>query len=574
MNFNLHLEVLLGLQDMGIKMTKKIFIFGLVLLFGIFLIGFSSAAISHCCEKRTDGAWCVDSSAGECATTGCGEDGTQTCLMEPTACISTSYCALGTCVDKDSGDCIRNTPQSRCDIGPRSFWDVRDPSEIPQCQVGCCSIGDQASFVTQTKCKNFATLYSIETHFQLNIQDEISCIATATPDAKGACVFERDFDTTCRMITKSECQEIEASTFHRDFLCTAEDLATNCAPTKKTTCVEEKDEVFFLDSCGNLANVYNSGLYENKQYWTKISEPNCDVKFSDVASENTAGTCGNCNYFNGSTCKTYNRIEDGTPSPTYGDNICRDLNCEFEFNGQSGIQSEEKFLHGETWCANSSGTTFLNVTGGDLIRTGIDGTYSLDTNLPGSRYFRMVCYNGEVTVEPCADRRAEVCVQSKREISGSSAITRQYRSAICRANAWQDCYVQDSTTCEDSTVRDCQLIKNGIYENGTIRYTCVPLVSPGFDFWVNGSGASDICGLATTTCTAKYSRKLDIGGDWKGDWEQESGKECFGGGESRNYKSSWGTDQKQRCAALGDCQGTFSEHDTFTKIQNYLRVLT
>ena len=34
--------------------------------------------------------------------------------------------------------------------------------------------------------------------------------------------------------------------FHEGFLCSAQELGTNCAMTEKTTCVEGEDEVFTM----------------------------------------------------------------------------------------------------------------------------------------------------------------------------------------------------------------------------------------------------------------------------------------------------------------------------------------
>lgn len=533
-------------------MNKKILMAGMFLLVGIFFVNFTLAV---CCEKTTSGAWCQDVPASQCDTN---------YLAEPTACSSTSYCKPGTCIDKRDGDCIENTPQQICD-SDKGFWSESTPEDLPQCQLGCCFIGEQAAFVTQTKCKSFASLYSIETHFQTNIQDEISCIASAFPDVKGACVFEREFESTCKMTTRSECQAISDADFHEGFLCTADELATNCAPTDETTCVEGRDEVFFLDSCGNVANVYDSDKIKEiggqilpadgeETYWKYLTAPDCSDGVGNAGSE----ICGDCSYFEGSTCKEYNRNKDGIKSDLVGDNICRSLGCEY-----GGVQ----YLHGETWCASSEGVTSLDVTGGELSAGEVDNT---ETNLPGSRYFRMVCYNSEVTVEPCEDKRAEVCIQSERGYV-EDGVDKTFKSAVCRVNAWQDCVIQTTQLdCNDTTVRDCQWISG----------RCVPLIAPGFEFWSDEEAVTDeaaaICSLASTSCTAHYERSLadeltkkDV--LVKG-YEQIDGEECFD--EGGNYISSWGDAQNQYCASLGDCQGKLSGEDkrgaVIEIIKNYL----
>src|SRR4030042_220729 len=100
-------------------MTKKLFI---TLILGIFLIGFISAVeVSYCCEKTTDGV------------------------------------------------CEQNN----------GVWAEGAGCEIAQCSLGCCLIGDQASFVTQTRCKRLASVYGLEIDFRTDLGNEISCIASA-----------------------------------------------------------------------------------------------------------------------------------------------------------------------------------------------------------------------------------------------------------------------------------------------------------------------------------------------------------------------------------------------------------
>lgn len=552
--------------------------FGIIFLIGILLTNSVLGEISYCCEKTepnnegTGGAWCVDANKNECDSN---------YLMEPTACISTSYCALGTCVNKRDGECMENTPQLKCD-SEMGYWSESSSVNIPQCQLGCCAIGDQAAFVTQAKCKSFASLYSIDTHFQQNIQNEISCIASAFPDTKGACVFERELETTCKMITRSECQAISEAIFHEGFLCTADELATNCAETDKTTCVDGRDEVFFLDSCGNVANVYDSNMIddstgqvlrngeEGKIYWTYITAPSCADGIGNAGS----AICGDCGYFEGSTCKEYNRNEDAV-SPIYGDFVCRDLGCEFDIGGDG---NDETYLHGETWCASSEvakGATFLEIINGEISEQS-SSSDNTENNLPGSRFFRMVCYNGEVTIEPCADRKAEVCIQSEIRYTDENNIQKTFKSAVCRVNAWQDCVAQtEQLDCEDTTIRDCQWISEKMGD-GEVLKKCVPLIAPGFKFWSDKESnegneeESAICSLASTSCTAHYEKSLADDLQRKG-YKQIDGDECFDG--DKDYISGWGDAQNTMCASLGDCQGKLSgdtDRKTINIIKNYL----
>jgi hypothetical protein len=436
---------------------RKLFL-SLILI--IFLIGIISAEVSYCCEKTLDldsstpgyqGGWCLNAPEDECDTG---------FRAAPTSCEATSYCRLGTCINTNEGNCMPNTPQKVCqDKG--GIWNEGTTNEIPQCQLGCCLIGEQAAFVTQTRCKKLSSIYGLEVNYRTDIQTEAECILSATSDVKGACVFEIDFERNCNMITRKECQKMPddyGAEFHEGYLCSATSLNTICGARGGTTCVEGRDEVFFLDTCGNLANVYDNNKLNDENYWTYIAGYGGVKVDCSSGSNANSKTCGNCDYFLGSTCKKGNA--------QYGNLICKDLAC---YEGNKKIAE-----HGETWCAESSGTSKIIVDENyEVTSSGTEGK----VDVPGSRYFRLICYDGEVMVEPCADYRQEVCLESK---------VNEFRAAACRVNKWQDCLAQDSKkNCENNDQRDCKWInedKEEInLEDG--ERGCVPRNAPGFNFW-------------------------------------------------------------------------------------------
>ncbi|MCK9596854.1 hypothetical protein M0R19_06715 [Candidatus Pacearchaeota archaeon] len=462
-------------------MKGKIFLFTILT---IFLIGIISAqGVSYCCERTTSGAWCQNAEQDQCDAGNCG---TTTCNKAPTSCESTSYCRLGTCINSREGNCMPNTPQSLCSSAG-GLWDARAKTDIPQCQLGCCLIGDQAAFTTQVRCKRLSSIYGLEVNYRPDIQNEIQCISSASPQAKGACIFEKEFERDCKVLTKKECQDLQltatSAEFHEGYLCSAEELSTICERSSKTTCVEGKDAVYFLDTCGNIANVYDQAMLadnaESKDYWTKIQEPKCTV--GDLQSLIT--TCGNCDYLGGTTCK----------QSATGGAVCKDLKCDYK--GQ-------EYKHGETWCDKSRDDE--------------------NSNNPGAKYFRLVCYNSEVSVEPCVEYRQEICVQSSIPTSQGD-----FKTAACKPNKWQDCYAQtDEKECLNSDRRDCQWIDGkAIFKSPSAGEseaiptilpsglqapkqeedgTCAPKYAPGFDYWKNESDAGSICSLANDICQVEY----------------------------------------------------------------------
>jgi hypothetical protein len=418
----------------------KLIIFSLVVIASLSFI--SSFGVSYCCEKTTSGAWCMNvEDRAQCATGGN--------LHAPvaTSCELTTYCKLGTCINSQKGECMPNTAQTTCQ-NQGGLWDAKDEDEIPQCKAGCCLIGDQASFTTQTACKRLSSVYGMEINYRTDITNELECIASATSDDKGACVFEKDFVKTCKLLTQKECKQFEAQelnvSFHKDFLCSADELATNCGKSQKTTCVEGEDKVYYLDSCGNLANIYDASKFNDALYWKEIIPVEESCGYSSKTGNANSATCGNCDYYLGSTCKNYDRTIDAR-SPQYGDNICRDLSCKYE---------GKVYKHGETWCADAGGVS--------TIKADKDGKLLSVTgeNLPGGQYTRLVCYNSEVTPEPCTEYRQEVCVQS--DLQTDQGI---FRNAACKKNYWEQCLNTDNEDdCNDPELGDCKWINSGEYK--------------------------------------------------------------------------------------------------------------
>jgi hypothetical protein len=340
------------------------------------------------------------------------------------------------------------TPQRVCEnskvatnesAGMAGTWADDIQCNIPQCSLGCCILADQGALVTLTRCKQLSGFYGLKTDFRRSITDEITCVFTAQGQDKGACVTE-DSSTlarTCKFTTREKCSvgnlanEINGSSvgndsvkgvanigFYKDVLCSAEELGSICAPSKKTTLVEGKDEVYYLDTCGNLANIYDASKYTDKNYWKRVykKSESCGYGTSNANSP----TCGNCDYYYGSIGRKASGLL-GFGKPTYGDYICIDLSCK-----------EAGKKHGESWCETDS------PSGG-----GEDPV--------GSRYFKEVCVFGEILTEPCADFRNEICIQDT--FNG-------FNEAACRVNRWQKCTSQEEQTdCENEDTMDCLWIE-------------------------------------------------------------------------------------------------------------------
>ena len=163
-------------------MKNNLFHLSIILLVGIFLIGISSAvsnssATSFCCEKTNAGAWCQNAPESDCNSA---------YKKTPSSCEATSFCKMGCCYNSQEGNCVENSPQKICEE-ESGVWADSANCEIGQCQLGCCLIGDQAAFVTQTRCKRLANLYGLNIDYRTDIGNEFDCIASISSDVKGAC---------------------------------------------------------------------------------------------------------------------------------------------------------------------------------------------------------------------------------------------------------------------------------------------------------------------------------------------------------------------------------------------------
>ena len=510
----------------------RMFVVLLILMLIILLTSFVIAqqdppAFNVCCEKTNNGAWCQNSLEDSC---------NQIYRKTPTSCEATSFCKPGCCIDTDEGICSANTPERVCEETSGTWLDD-SVCNVPQCSLGCCILGDQASFVTLTRCKKLSTEFGLKTNFRRDIIDELSCIQIAHSAERGACVFESEGVRTCSMTTRGTCEtggrNVSAGEFFVGFLCSADELGTDCGPTEKTTCLEGKDEVYFLDSCGNPTNIYDADkvFSKNAAYWQKIvrKSESCNPDEGNINSK----SCGNCNYLGGSIC--------GKGDAETGDFFCRDLNCYDTINGND-------YKNGESWCMYQSET-------------------GLGKDSVGSRHFRHICIHGEEVIEPCADFRNEVCFEEK--VQGVDFI-----EAGCRVNRWQDCLDQfDEESCLNTDKRECYWEEGFHYEGSPVEgpegqqtqlgeaeedvenpnvgilnegFICLPNVPPGLKFWEEGD--------AQSTCALGSSRQLVL-------FEKTFFEEVFGGEEAigtciencEPLTDQWVSRMNDICVSLGDC---------------------
>lgn len=453
--------------------------------FGSHLISADDSSTGYCCERLADeGLWCQNVlDTAEC-------DSNYDVSTKGMSCDQTSFCTLGTCVDQSEGICSSNVPQQKCTVEDGGYWTSDSIDDVSQCQVGCCVYGNNAALTTETRCILLSAQSGVEADFDSTTTNEATCLASVDTGTDGACVYENSLGTTkCERLTRSECSSsYDNSDFYEGELCSNPDLGTICGMSENTIC--SGYDVYFVDTCGNLGNIYDASKVDDVNYWSTIQDAECDDGSGNIGSK----TCGQCEPNLGSKCQNYQDANENKPN--YGDNICADLRC--EYNGKT-------YYNGESWCADYSFTSAINIVGDAGSETRVSNVDETTENVPGSSYEVLECRDGQILQTQCDYYRNEVCAQSYFDLnSNNKEDDSDYTVASCVANRWEGCILlNDSSSCEDTTNVDCQWVPFG--DNAGI---CVPKFSPGFDFWSADTSGSAICNSVSTSCTVGYSYSI------------------------------------------------------------------
>lgn len=453
----------------------------------------------NCCLKTDAGAICQDLAPAfveDC-------DGS----VIPTPCKNVGECKTGCCVDPVEGLCSTKATKAKCE-GGGGEWYEGDSCLIDECQRGCCVLGSNVEFVNEARCGRISSVQGFAKDFR-DVQTEIECLAIKETQEFGACVLQGG---SCSFKTELECAEMGGS-FYEDTLCSDESLGTNCRKQDSIGCFEGKDEIYWFDSCGNRENIYSSDKdfsWNNGKFLDKAES--CDPSESNADSE----TCGNCNYLLGSRCSetglTGKKVKDGNF-------VCGDMNCVDE-NGNER-------QNGESWCVYDASI-------------GIPEGENFASDPAGSRHWKRMCIDGEIKVEPCADYRGQICVQS--DVEGDRD---EFSTAACVINEALTCVMEynkneDMKSCAENS--HC-IVKEVDVDEGFKFDMCVGQYPRGFDLNEGKEGeargsAEQLCSLANQKCIVLYEKKI-------------SGWKCVFNCDCETKKFS--EEMNDLCISLGDC---------------------
>ncbi len=358
-----------------------------------------TAVTKYCCAKMSNGAICQEGINQVIVQEGV------TCETGwlQTSCNEVSDCQKGCCIDNNQGLCSPSSPQGACKSGGGT-WTNDLSCTTNQCQKNCCIIGENANYVTQRTCEVLSNARGQEMNY-VPAPDENACLRMVGLQKKGACIYEREGERSCKFGTKEGCNSINGA-FSENMLCSNPILNTTCKKQARTSCVEGLDEVYWMDDCGNgisnKENIWegNSNSQKESSYNNgiiKAKQESCTVSSSNINTQ-----CGNCDRNVGTKCSMNNQGSEAS---------CISLNC---INAPNTIGNQTR-KNGESWCVYES-----------VIGEGRD--------VPGSRHYKYSCVDGEVRSEGCGDFRVEIC-------SEDQVLTQygNYTKAICRPNLANEC---------------------------------------------------------------------------------------------------------------------------------------
>jgi len=242
-----------------------------------------SAFSNVCCEKTKSGESCQNAPPGQCDSNFRTHNG---------LCEETDYCRTGCCISPKTGLCDVRTPRGKCEEEGGDF-EESELCQINECEKGCCVLGSEAIWTTEKNCEWEGNTENkdIPTEFLTDANHDSfhECIFSVERKNKGACVFESGDETGCVYITFEECNNRHKiygehnPNFYEDLFCSDKSLNTTCTTKEHKGCLENKEDVYWFDSCDNPEDVAEDcdlykGSYcgeKNDNYFCK--DVNCEV---------------------------------------------------------------------------------------------------------------------------------------------------------------------------------------------------------------------------------------------------------------------------------------------------------
>ncbi|MCH7850327.1 MAG: hypothetical protein IH845_01660 [Nanoarchaeota archaeon] len=463
--------------------------------------GHFSLEVTGCCKTSVDNEICSVVSRDSC------EEGAE--FQEGVLCEESAFCQRGCCFDESIGSFYPHVIETSC----KDSWVANPTCDLPAADLGCCFLGTTSRFSTYGECKidteNWALSNNAAVDWDGSISEFVCAIKGAFP-TEGACIL---FDESCSIATIGDCFD-SGGQFNEGYLCTAKVLNTVCEKTEETTCVAGKDGVYFVDSCGNAANIYDASKVNDQRYWEKIIFIDESCGYTNSNGNGGSLTCGNCDRFKGGICRDAFKDEI---NPEYGDNYCKPTEC--IVTNEFGTITYET---GESWCD-------------------YQGKIGEGDDVVGSLHWINICNQGVVDTTNCGDYRNGICVQKNTFELGDTEVA--FRGAGCATNNGDSCLALNQ---DEDGIEECEETLNCYIRHIEVSEffqfdVCVPKYPRGFNVKSERSqaAATEICGFASLEC--EVVRELDFFGSCG----IVANKECL--------TDKFAEEMNELCRGMGDC---------------------
>lgn len=380
-------------------MFELILIIGFI--FSIYIAKPVNAESYGCCEKIGN-RWCEPGYQEQC------DQSNGKLFIPSVSCSNTDICKLGTCIV--NSQCFANYPKSKC-TSLNGQWNEKSMDKIADCIPGCCVVGSNCQLTTNNNCDQI-TPEGFTKNFISDLKNDQACAAECSKQDKGCCVANGIYTYG----TRDQCSNLNGN-FNMNAFCNSV-AGSGCVHHAKKGCVDNSEDLYWFDSCGNQEDLAETCDYPNKICATDINDENNN-----------------------------NDKEES---------ICRSLDCVNTYD--SGILDNDggTRLNGESWCEYQSPSG-----------PGMD--------LPGSVHYRHYCIDGVEYAVNCGNARNEMCMYGKftntQALNSSLAGLPDMGYSQCKDNRWESCARQNKKEkCENTNERDC------MWTGGN----CIPLVAPGF----------------------------------------------------------------------------------------------
>ncbi|MEK6904391.1 MAG: hypothetical protein AABW87_02240, partial [Nanoarchaeota archaeon] len=524
---------------MGLK--SKSFFQMFVLILAIFSVAdfteVSAAEQKACCEKTTSGEFCQYTEASNCD---------QNFNQASSQCSQTQFCGNVCCYQQDQGICSKSVPLSLC--LSNGGTPIQDPKcDVPQCELGCCQIGNSYTLKTEEQCKILSNQYpGLEDtdNFDENLQDEQACLEQGKLQEEGCCISDSG---ACSFTTRELCDSSNLNAnngkegFYKGTYCSSSILTAcnECKQQAKKGCFD--NNAYWFDSCGNkegLADECGSdsvcteedgGAFcksldceDTQDYQTNLGSLNEQLQ---TAEQKLQKIISRKQDFSAQLLEINNKISGMEETEYYNSTEKDDLenrrktittkikNLEKQ---ESDIKEEAESLQKQAAESMKMGGARLNGESWCVYESPV-GDFK---DYPGTKHYKHYCFQGKEYAEPCRDFREEICVQG--------SYTNRNGKIVSNSQCLENNYAQKSNS------------------EIAVNMSTVPL---GLNFWESydpedryspNRDAIEVCKRGNSKCKVTYAKS-----SYAGDWECVANCECEKQ-ETLNRMALY-------CKAQGDC---------------------